>query len=79
MPRFPCEIISLDIQDAMLSHSPNIASVKKYRLDQNGSPIDNGEDYELLREPSQHRQIELTREAFQSKRGCRLKGDFTVK
>ena len=42
LPNFPCEIISLDIQDAMLSHSPNIASVRKYRLDQTGSPIDNG-------------------------------------
>lgn len=42
MPGFPCEIISLDIQDLMLSHSPNIASVKKYRLDQNGNEIDGG-------------------------------------
>ena len=35
-PRFPCEIISLDIQDIMLSHHPNIGSIKKYRLDSNG-------------------------------------------
>jgi len=45
MPRFPCEIISLDLQDAMMSHSPNIASVRKYRLDSNGNPLDNGEDF----------------------------------
>ena len=45
MPKFPCEIISLDIQDAMLSHSPNIASVKKYRLDSSGNPIDGGDDF----------------------------------
>ncbi len=37
MPRFPCEIISLDLQDAMLSHSANIGSVKKIRLDSNGN------------------------------------------
>ena len=49
LPRFPCEIISLDIQDAMLSHSPNIASVKKYRIDSQGNEIDEGEDFELLR------------------------------
>ena len=41
----------------MLSHSPNIASVRKYRLDQNGNPMDQGEDFELLREQNQHRQL----------------------
>jgi len=45
MHHFPCEVISLDIQDAMMSHSPNLGSVKKYRLDSNGYPIDTGEDF----------------------------------
>ena len=45
MPRFPCEIISLDLQDLMLSHSANIGSVHKYRLDSDGNDLDNGEDF----------------------------------
>lgn len=47
-PRFPCEIISLDLQDEMMSHHPNIGSVQKYRLDSQGNYIDSG-DFELLR------------------------------
>lgn len=35
-PRFPCEIISLDLQDIMMSHHPNIGSIKKYRLNAEG-------------------------------------------
>jgi hypothetical protein len=61
MHHFPCEIISLDIQDAMMSHSPNLGSVKKYRLDSNGYPIDQGEDFELLREPNMQRQYEIAK------------------
>ena len=40
LPNFPCEIISLDIQDIMLTHSPNLGSVNKYRLDRDGNQID---------------------------------------
>lgn len=42
-PRFPCEIISLDLQDEMMSHHPNIGSVQKYRLDSQGNYIDSGD------------------------------------
>ena len=45
LPRFPCEIISLDIQDAMMSHSPNLGSVHKYRLDRDGAEMDGGADF----------------------------------
>lgn len=45
LPRFPCEIISLDIQDAMMSHSPNLGSVQKFRLDRNGNRIDGGRNF----------------------------------
>jgi hypothetical protein len=39
-PRYPCEIISLDIQDMLLSHHPNIGSVTKRRLDKNGNYLE---------------------------------------
>jgi hypothetical protein len=64
----------------MLSHSPNLGSVHKFRLDSNGAAIDpEGKDFELLREQNQERQFQLAKEAFQKGYGCRLKGDFTVK
>ena len=48
--RFPCEILSFDLQDIMMSHHPNIGSIKKYRLDANGERLDKT-DFEILREP----------------------------
>ena len=62
-----------------MSHSPNLGSVQKYRLDRNGEPVDNGESFELLKEPNQERQFQMAKEAFQKGYGCELKGDFTVK
>lgn len=39
-PSFPCELISLDLEDVMISHHPNIGSVEKWRLHSNGSYLD---------------------------------------
>lgn len=61
-----------------MSHSPNIGSVKKFRLDKNGERLDES-DFELLREPNQERQFQMAKQAFQSGYGCRLAGSFTVK
>lgn len=77
-PKFPCEIISLDLQDVMMSHSPNIGSIQKYRLDSTGNYLDS-DDFELLREPNQAKQLEMAELAFKNGYGCRLRGSFTVK
>ena len=79
LPRFPCEILSVDLQDIMLSHSANIGSVHKFRVDKRGIEVDGGRPFELLSEPHHERQYEIAKEAFQKGYGCRLKGDFTVK
>lgn len=62
----------------MMSHHPNIASVKKWRLDSSGKYIDSF-DYELLRETDQAKQYSMAKEAFQKNYGCRIMGSFTVK
>jgi hypothetical protein len=46
-PAFPCELISLDLEDIMISHHPNIGSVEKWRLDKEGKYMDS-RPYELL-------------------------------
>lgn len=46
-PRLPCEIISLDIMDMLMSHHPNIGSVTKRRLDENGNFLEEG-GFEIL-------------------------------
>lgn len=61
-----------------MSHHPNIGSVQKRRLDENGNFLEEG-SFEILHEPNQMRQYELAKEAFQKKLGCRLIGTFTVK
>lgn len=61
LPRFPCEIISLDIQDAMMSHSPNLGSVRKYRLNRDGEEFDGGKNFELLNEPNQEKQYQTAK------------------
>jgi hypothetical protein len=62
----------------MISHHPNIGSVEKWRLDKNGSYLDS-RAFELMREQSPHKQLELVRNAFKNEYGCRLMGAFTVK
>lgn len=42
----------------MMSHHPNIGSVKKYRLNSQGAYIDSS-DFELLREPDQMKQYKM--------------------
>lgn len=44
----------------MLSHHPNIGSIKKWRLNSEGKYIDSA-DFELLREPNINRQYELAK------------------
>jgi hypothetical protein len=62
----------------MMSHHPNIASVKKFRLNSTGQFIDRG-DFELLREPDQRKHFKMAEEAFKNGYGCRVMGSFTVK
>lgn len=76
--RFPCEILSFDLQDIMMSHHPNIGSIKKYRLDANGERLDKT-DFEILREPDQAKQLEMAEKAFRYQYGCHIQGSFTVK
>jgi len=54
----------LDLQDEMLTHNPNIGSIGKYRLDKNKNPLDNGEPYELFREPNEQKQFLNAKFAF---------------
>ena len=49
----------------MMSHHPNIGSVKKYRLDKNGNYLDRG-DFELMREPNQQKQLQMAEDAFRN-------------
>ena len=62
----------------MLSHSPNIGSVEKWRIDKEGSYLDR-RSFELLREQNAGKQLQMVREALSNKYGCRLIGSFTVK
>jgi hypothetical protein len=77
-PRFPCEILSLDLQDIMMSHHANIGSIKKFRLNEKGESIDR-QPYELLNERDQMKHYNIVKEAFLNKYGCRVIGSFTVK
>ena len=62
----------------MVSHHPNIGSVEKWRIDKEGNYLDS-RSYELMREQSPHKQLQIVREAFKKEEGCRLIGSFTVK
>lgn len=59
-PRFPCEIISLDIMDMLMSHHPNIGSVTKRRLDHEGQFLEDT-PFELLNEPNTFKQYEMAK------------------
>ena len=63
----------------MMSHSPNLGSVNKLRIDRNGQYLDEGRSFELLNEPNQERQFQMAKMAFENGYGCQLRGDFTVK
>ena len=62
----------------MMSHHPNIGSIKKYRLDRDGKRVES-DDFELLREHDPERQLKMASDAFDNQYGCRLVGSFTVK
>ena len=59
-PSFPCEVMSLDWNDAILSQFSNINSIEKWRLDKFGNYIDEN-SFKLLREKSQDKQLEMVR------------------
>ena len=61
-----------------MSHHPNIASVKKYRLDADGNYVDKT-DFEIFRNNNPFEQMETVKNALANKYGCRVIGDFTVK
>ncbi len=63
----------------MMSHSPNLGSVRKYRLNRNGEEFDGGKNFQLLNQPNQEKQYQTAKQAFEKGYGCRLTGDFTVK
>ena len=77
-PRYPCEVISLDLDDLIGSHHPNLGSLEKWRLDKEGQYLDS-RGYELMRETNPKKQLDAVRDAFKNGHGCRMVGSFTVK
>jgi hypothetical protein len=45
----------------MMSHSPNLGSVRKYRLNRDGEEFDGGKNFELLNEPNQEKQYQTAK------------------
>lgn len=92
MHRFPCSILSLDVQDVMGSHSVNVhGSLMKYRLDKNKKVL--GEEVyhvkEKKKDPNNPNNeddddeelmpdYELVKKQITDQEGCRIKGYFLV-
>jgi hypothetical protein len=88
--RFPCSILSLDVQDVMGSHSVNVhGSLMKYRLDKNRNVL--GEEVYQVKEKKKENNpqeedddesampdYELVKKQISDKEGCRLRGYFYV-
>jgi hypothetical protein len=88
--RFPCSILSLDVQDVMGSHSVNVhGSLMKYRLDKNRNVL--GEEVYQVKEKEKGKEhsneeddesmspdYELVKKQITDQEGCRLRGYFYV-
>jgi hypothetical protein len=75
LPKFPCDIVSLDAQDIMGSHHINVGGdLFKIRLSRTG------EELEKIRHESGSTTIDLARarEAYKAEEGCQLVGSIEV-
>ena len=89
LTNLPCSILSLDLQDAMGSHSVNLeGSLMKYRVDSNGKEL-NAEPYKSVKldthENDSHGHdhfaqpdYQMVKQQLADREGCRIKGYFLV-
>ena len=89
LTNLPCSILSLDLQDAMGSHSVNLeGSLMKYRIDANGKEL-NAEPYKSVKldihENESHGHdhfaqpdYQMVKQQLLNREGCRIKGYFLV-
>ncbi|EGR33515.1 hypothetical protein IMG5_050820, partial [Ichthyophthirius multifiliis] len=84
-PKFPCDILSLDFQDIMGSHSVNVeGDLHKTRITKTGEYFDRHEQQQNKQHSGhahdQSNQVDLQRiqQAIQNKEGCKLSGFMYV-
>mmetsp|Transcript_44964 Transcript_44964/g.51983 ORF Transcript_44964/g.51983 Transcript_44964/m.51983 type:complete len:330 (-) Transcript_44964:154-1143(-) len=78
LPRMPCDIVSLDQQDVMGTHTVNLAGdLHKVRTDERGNEIE-VEKHSQDHDYGSNIDFERTRKAFQAKEGCILRGYILV-
>ncbi|EGR31815.1 hypothetical protein IMG5_101180 [Ichthyophthirius multifiliis] len=74
-PKFPCDILSLDMQDIMGSHTVNIeGTINKRRISSDGNYFD------LLKAGADDSEFNLQRatQAYMDKEGCNISGTMLV-
>lgn len=74
--RFPCEIISLDVQDVMGTHHVNVAgNLVKRRIDERQQVIS---EVNAFNRNDRQAVFEIVRMQIEAKEGCRLIGDIEI-